>query len=51
MVQRSASQTGLIPRAPTGSEWARSKKDDRSGAKTSTVGLSEILEDLDRQAG
>ena len=47
MVQRSASTSGLIPRAPTGSDWARSNKEDNK----SSVGLSEMLKDLDRQAG
>lgn len=46
MVQRSASTTGLIPRAPTGSDWGRSNPDD-----SEVVGLTEMLKDLDRQAG
>lgn len=38
---------GLVPRAPTGSDWTRSNnKGDRS-----SVGLTEFLKDLDRQAG
>lgn len=48
VVQRSASHSGLIPRAPTGSEWSRSNKDKDDGT---SVCLSEILKDLDRQAG
>ncbi len=43
VLQRGSSPLGLIPRAATGSEWSKPGKEG--------VGLSEILEDLDKQAG
>ena len=46
LYRSSSNAGGLIPRAPTGSDWARSGKGDRN-----SVGLAEILKDLDRQAG
>ena len=42
---------GLIPRAPTGSEWSRSKKDNKDTNSSNSVGLSEMLQDLDKEAG
>ena len=47
-LRKSSSNSGLgfIPRAPTGSEWGRS-----AGGSRDTVGLQEILKDLDREAG
>ena len=39
---------GFIPRAPTGSEWSRSRK--IKGSESELVGLSDMLKDLDQKA-
>ena len=46
MVQRSVSASGYIPRAPTGSERSRLNKGDND-----SMGITEMLKDLDKQAG
>lgn len=46
-VQKSASISGLIPRAPTGSEWSRSKS---PVGNSDTVQIHDVLRDLDQKA-
>lgn len=41
--------SGLIPRAPTGSEWSRSKSP--AIGERDVVPLQEVLKDLDQKAG
>lgn len=45
-ISKSASLTGLHPRAPTGSEWSREPR----GSDRELVPLHEVLQDLDLQA-
>ena len=48
-IQKSASLSGLIPRAPAGSDWMRSRA--KKGSESDIVDLHDMLEDLDKQAG
>ena len=43
-----SASSGFIPRAPTGSEWSRSR--GVKGSESDLIGITDVLRDLDQKA-